>query len=123
MLKPQIWVSHGEFTGYIEMNNETDWSALEKSYSNFILDFAKHAETLKIEIFCIGTELEKFIENRPEYWKNLIKKIKNVYKGKLTYAANWDEFKRTPFWNEIDYKGWMLISQSVIKRHLRLKIV
>ncbi len=52
-----------------------------------------------------GTELEKFIENRPEYWKQLIINLKKVYKGKLTYAANWDEFKRTPFWADLDYIG------------------
>jgi hypothetical protein len=28
-----------------------------------------------------------------------------VYAGKLTYAANWDEFKRVPFWGEIDFIG------------------
>lgn len=105
MLKPQIWVSHGEFTGYIEMKNEADWITFEDSYSKFILEFAKHAEDLNVEIFCIGTELEKFIENRPEYWANLIQNIKEIYKGKLTYAANWDEFKRTPFWNQLEYIG------------------
>lgn len=105
MLKPQIWVSRGQFTGYIEMNNEDDWSVLESSYSKFILDFARQAEDLGIEIFCIGTELEKFIKNRPDYWSDLIKKVKKIYKGKLTYAANWDEFKRTPFWGQLDYIG------------------
>ncbi|MGB5369276.1 MAG: glycoside hydrolase, partial [Flavobacteriaceae bacterium] len=27
------------------------------------------------------------------------------YKGKLTYAANWDEFQRTSFWDDLDYIG------------------
>ena len=105
MLKPQIWVWHGEFTGYIEMNSEANWVALENSYSKFILEYAKLAKEVSAEIFCIGTELEKFIENRPEYWTDLIIEIKKIYKGKLTYAANWDEFKRTPFWGDLDYIG------------------
>ncbi|WP_298555505.1 glycoside hydrolase [uncultured Algibacter sp.] len=105
MLKPQIWVWHGEFTGLIEMKNEADWKTLEDSYSSFILDYAELANEVKAELLCIGTELEKFIENRPEFWNDLIKKIKTKYKGKLTYAANWDEFKRTPFWNHLDYIG------------------
>ena len=37
--------------------------------------------------------------------KDLIVEIKNIYKGKLTYAANWDEFKRTPFWSDLNYIG------------------
>lgn len=105
MMKPQIWVRRGEFTGYIKMTNEEHWKQLENTYSQFILDYAKLAQETKSEILCIGTELEQFIVNRPEYWNHLITKIKTVYKGKLTYAANWDEFKRTPFWSELDYIG------------------
>ena len=105
MVKPQIWIWGGQFTGYIEMDTEENWKTLESTYENFILTYAKAAQEAKAEIFCIGTELEKFIMNRPDYWNSLIKKIRNVYKGKLTYAANWDEFKRVPFWNQLDYIG------------------
>jgi len=105
MLKPQIWVWRGEFTGHIKMTNEEDWKTLETTYSKFILDYVSLAQELNVEIFCIGTELEKFISNRPDFWFNLIKKIKSVYSGKLTYAANWDEFKHTPFWSTLDYIG------------------
>jgi len=105
MVKPQIWVWRGEYTGFIEMKTEENWKLLEESYTKFILLYAKLAQEVNAEMFCIGTELEKFIENRPEYWHNLIIEIKKIYKGKLTYAANWDEFKRTPFWNELDYIG------------------
>lgn len=105
MLKPQIWVWHGEFTGLLKMASESDWVELENSYRKFIIDYAKIAETEKVEIFCIGTELEKFIVNRPEYWRKLITEIRAVYKGKLTYAANWDEYKRVPFWDALDYIG------------------
>ncbi len=105
MLKPQIWVWKGEYTGYIKMNSDEDWRQLETSYSTFILAFAALAEEIKAEIFCIGTELEQFVMNRPEYWNNLIKEIRKIYHGKLTYAANWDEFKRVPFWKDLDYIG------------------
>lgn len=105
MIKPQIWVWRGEFTGYIKMSNEDNWKALETSYSKFILEYAQLAEETNAEIFCIGTELENFIKERPQYWHDLITEIRKIYKGKLTYAANWDEFKRTPFWSAVDYIG------------------
>ncbi|TVZ56824.1 hypothetical protein OD91_2124 [Lutibacter sp. Hel_I_33_5] len=105
MIKPQIWVWHGEFTGNILMKSEEDWKVLEDSYRSFILTYAKAAEVLKAPIFCIGTELEKFALNRPRYWRHLIKEIRKLYKGKLTYAANWDEFKRIPFWDDLDFIG------------------
>ncbi len=105
MLKPQIWIWRGEFTGNLKMKSEEDWISLENSYRSFILDYAKLADETNVEIFCIGTELEQFVLNRPAFWLQLILDIKKVYKGKLTYAANWDEYKRVPFWKELDYIG------------------
>ena len=105
MMKPQIWVWRGEFTGFIKMAHEADWKDLEDAYSHFILTYAKVAQDANVEIFCIGTELESFIDERPEYWRQLIVDIRKIYKGKLTYAANWNEYDRTPFWTDLDYIG------------------
>ena len=105
LLKPQIWIRHGEFTGAFKLEKEEDWKAFEASYESFILMYAELAVETKAEIFCIGTELEQFVKHRPEFWKGLIAKVKKIYKGKLTYAANWDEYTRTPFWKELDYIG------------------
>lgn len=105
MIKPQIWVWKGQFTGYIEMKTEGNWKILEDSYAAFILTYAKTAEELSADVFCIGTELEKFVIKRPFFWRELIRKIRKVYTGKITYAANWDEFKRIPFWGQLDYIG------------------
>lgn len=105
MLKPQIWIWRGKFTGTLAMNSEDDWKALESSYEKFILNYAQLAQETNTDLFCIGTELEQFVKNRPEFWKVLIKKVKEIYKGKLTYAANWDEYTRTTFWEDLDYIG------------------
>jgi len=105
LLKPQIWIRRGEFTGTLKMETDADWKALEESYESFIMMYAELAQETKSEIFCIGTELEQFVKHRPEFWFELIGKIKKVYKGKLTYAANWDEYTSTPFWDELDYIG------------------
>lgn len=105
MVKPQIWIRHGEFTGYLKMETEAEWKALESSYRSFIIDYATLAQEEEVAIFCIGTELEAFVVARPAFWKQLIIDIKKVYNGKLTYAANWDEYKRTPFWQELDFIG------------------
>ncbi|MBQ4912966.1 glycoside hydrolase [Maribacter sp. MMG018] len=105
MVKPQIWIGHGQFTGAIKIESEESWKLLESSYEKFIISYAELAEETEAPIFCIGTELETFIANRPEYWQSLIKKIRKIYNGKLTYASNWDEFGKTPFWKELDYIG------------------
>ncbi|MDO6491825.1 MULTISPECIES: glycoside hydrolase family 113 [unclassified Cellulophaga] len=105
MLKPQIWIRDGKFTGTLEMKTEEHWQKFEKKYSDFILTYAALAEEVNVDIFCIGTELEKFVLHRPDFWNKLITDVKKVYKGKLTYAANWDEYPRVPFWKSIDYVG------------------
>ncbi|WP_425234631.1 glycoside hydrolase family 113 [Ulvibacterium sp.] len=105
MLKPQIWIWRGEYTGTLKMKSEEDWKTLEASYKKFILSYAKLAEETQVSIFCIGTELEQFVKNRPDYWKKLIGEIREEYSGKLTYAANWDEYPRVPFWEQLDYIG------------------
>ncbi len=105
MIKPHLWLRRGGFTGDLEPNSEENWKILENSYRDYILTYAKSAEKVKAEILCIGTELEKFVANRPAYWQTLIKEIREIYKGKLTYAANWDEFKRVSFWGELDFIG------------------
>ncbi|PIB26263.1 glycoside hydrolase family 113 [Maribacter sp. 4G9] len=105
MVKPQIWIGGGQFTGTINMKSPEDWKILEASYDKFILNYAELAEETKTPIFCIGTELETFVKNRPEYWNELIDKVRKVYSGKLTYAANWDEYARTPFWKQLDFIG------------------
>lgn len=105
MLKPQLWIGKGEFTGDIRMRTEKSWKLLEHEYEVFILDFAKAAEETNCEMFCIGTELNEFVSSRPFYWDSLIQKIKQVYNGKLTYAENWDSYQNVPFWRQLDYIG------------------
>lgn len=105
MLKPQLWLWHGEYTGYLKPQTEGNWQLLEKSYKDFILTYATLATQTNVKIFCIGTELEQFILARPKFWQDLIAEVKKTYKGKITYAANWDEYKRVSFWDEMDYIG------------------
>ena len=104
MLKPQIWIPNG-FTGNIKMETEKDWLIFEKNYEKFILDYAKIAASTNCEILCIGTELNDFVTNRTIFWNQLLKKIRNVYSGKITYAENWDTFEKVPFISEIDFIG------------------
>ena len=105
MLKPQIWIWRGVFTGGLKMESEEAWKELEDSYESFILTYAGLAEETHAEIFCIGTELEQFVKHRPDFWAQLIQKVRATYKGQLTYAANWDEYGRTPFWASLDFIG------------------
>jgi hypothetical protein len=105
MLKPHLWLKHGAYTGDFKLGSDEEWSRWEKAYENYLLDFAAIAAEHQLELFCIGTELRNVVKERPEFWSNLILKVRSIYKGKLTYAANWDDYKHVPFWNQLDYIG------------------
>ncbi|UTW60852.1 glycoside hydrolase [bacterium SCSIO 12741] len=103
MLKPQIWMRYGTYTGHYDARKK--WQVFESHYLEYTLTFARLAELEQVEIFCIGTEMDRFVEARPEFWNELIKKVRAVYSGKITYAANWDNYADIPFWNQLDYVG------------------
>lgn len=108
MLKPHLDLleGQGKWRGEIEPDNPADWQTWFKNYADFILYYAGIAAKENVELLCIGTELTQSTLKQPELWRDLIKKIKEVYKGQLTYAANWDkEFSQISFWDALDYAG------------------
>jgi len=109
MLKPHIDLIDKYDGTYwradIGFSRDKDWEKWFREYKKFILHYARMAERLDVEIFCVGTELS-FTTQKNDYWQNeLIPAIKKVYTGKLVYAANWDNFKNIKFWKDLDYIG------------------
>lgn len=104
LLKPHVWY-HRKWIGDFVLTKEEDWRKWENDYTTYILNYAKIAQEQKVELFCIGTELKKVVIHRPEFFNRLIPKIKKIYKGKLTYAANWNSVKEVQFWQQLDYIG------------------
>jgi hypothetical protein len=105
MLKPQVYVPGG-WTGSIDFASEAEWVAWESDYEKYILPMARTADSLGVEMFCVGTEFNTPIQRRPDFWRALIQKIRVIYpKGKLVYSSNWDDWSRVPFWDQLDYIG------------------
>ena len=108
ILKPHIWLrdSQGKWRGEISMQSEEDWQKWFANYEQFILHYAQLAQEEGIEMLCIGTELHRTCVERENDWRQLIEKIRNVYTGELTYAANFaDEYQDVAFWDLLDYIG------------------
>ncbi|WP_245590622.1 glycoside hydrolase family 113 [Adhaeribacter aquaticus] len=108
LLKPHLWLRDrsGKWLGDIDMQNESQWQEWFKYYRTFILHYAKLAQAEEIEAFCIGTELHKTAVTHEADWRKLIKEIRQVYPGKLTYAANWYlEYEQIKFWDALDFIG------------------
>jgi len=101
LLKPHVDPRTNE--ARVNIMPSEEWFA---SYEKFILRYADLAQKNNVEIFSIGTELEATTFSAWEtHWKNVIKKVREIYKGALTYSANWTEYKEVPFWQELDLIG------------------
>lgn len=104
MLKPHVWMQGGSHLD-LEFSTEADWQSFEHDYAQYVLHFARLADSLHVDLYCITTELDRFAIARPAFWQRLIGQVRQVYKGPLTYAANWDRYEQIPFWPQLDYVG------------------
>ena len=108
-LKPHVWIhddSTGKWRSDIFPRNDTDWQQWQDTYRDFILRYAGVAERAGAEMFCIGVEFSRLSTEKPDYWRRLIREVRTVYSGRLTYAANWyREYEDIEFWPELDYIG------------------
>ncbi len=104
MLKPHVWMMGGSHLD-LAFSTEADWTSFEADYRGYVLANARLADSLRLDLFCITTELDQFALARPAFWQRLITDVRQVYKGKLTYAANWDRYEKLTFWNQLDYIG------------------
>jgi len=105
MLKPQLWVGRGIFTGQIHFEDEKLLAEWMKSYRQYILHYARLAEMEGFDLLCIGNELSGLIEHEKN-WRKLIAEVRRVFRGPITYAANWGkEFESVQFWDALDYIG------------------
>ncbi|MFK7809676.1 MAG: hypothetical protein AB8F74_17860 [Saprospiraceae bacterium] len=104
MLKPQVYFP-GSWPGGHDFDNEKDWETWEREYRKYIMTFVPIADSLNVPLFCIGTEFKMSEQKRSPFWRQLIKDIRAQYKGKLTYASNWDCYDKVTFWDDLDYIG------------------
>lgn len=105
MLKPHIWLGRS-WPGDIEMQNEPDWEAFFQYYYRWMRHYALLGEMYELEHLCVGVELVRATVGQEARWRELIAKLRGLYSGKITYAANWgSEFENLGFWDALDYIG------------------
>ncbi|MFQ5709758.1 MAG: hypothetical protein ACE5HO_20070 [bacterium] len=108
MLKPHVLLHgpHWGWPGDIEMRSEKDWAAFFNYYYKWMRHYAVLAEMYDMDILCIGVELMQTTKGHAKEWREMIKRIRQIYHGALVYGANWwKEFDQITFWNDLDYIG------------------
>jgi hypothetical protein len=105
MVKPQLWVGGGAFTGDVVMPNDAAWRSWFDAYRRLLVHHAVVAEAAGAALFCVGTEL-KGTEERKNDWKETIAAVRLATGAPLTYAANWASGGAAiPFWDALDAVG------------------
>jgi hypothetical protein len=100
-IKAHIDVDDGSWRAAIEPDNPTEWF---DSYRSFILPLASLTDSVGGSIFMIGTELAGTVRYAG-LWRAVIDSIRAIYRGRLMYAASWDEAMLVPFWHDVDIIG------------------
>jgi hypothetical protein len=105
LLKPHVWLQQG-WPGSVEMSSETDWEAFFGYYYRWIRHYALLGEMYGADALCLGVEFQEATLQRPEDWRKIIRSMKGIFSGPVTYAANWGrEFEGLQFWDELDFIG------------------
>jgi hypothetical protein len=82
----------------------TDPGALFASYTRALVGLARLAARERVELLSVGSELSTLDGERGP-WVKLVRAIRAVYPGALTYSGNWDHFRRVAFYDLLDYAG------------------
>jgi hypothetical protein len=110
ILKPHVWIgdynAEGQERDRVGFQTDAKWSAWEEHYRRFLMHYARLGRDVDAAVLVVGSELTRSAHERPGFWRSLIRDVRAVYDGDLTYAANWhDAFETISFWNALDYAG------------------
>ncbi len=110
MLKPQVELLdlQNANSGRFAINfgaDEPAWMAWFASYTRLITAYAALAQSMQVESFVVGTELEGTVHRAAE-WRRLIHQVRSIFDGSLTYAAlTYFEPLQVTWWDELDSIG------------------
>jgi hypothetical protein len=104
MIKPHLayWGSPFSWRGDIAFETDEQWQRFFTDYERWIVRMA--AVCRDADAFVVGTELDKTVGHEQQ-WRRIIGRIRESYGGSLTYAANWTDYQRVPFWDDLDAIG------------------
>lgn len=107
LVKPMLNVSDGYWRAYIRFFDEDvpcepKWKDWFKSYGEYIKHYAKFCEENNVDILIIGCELVG-TDHRDDKWKSLVKEIRKIYNGLLTYNCDKYQEHNVKWWDVLDY--------------------
>ncbi len=103
MIKPHLgyWGSKFSWRGEIEFARKEENDRFWTSYRTWITKVA--AVCKDADAFVVGTELDRMLDDGR--WRTVIRDIRAKTEAPLTYAANWTDYHKVPFWDALDAIG------------------
>jgi hypothetical protein len=104
LIKPHLahWRSGFSWRGEIAFEDEASWQRFFETYGEWIVALARVARDA--DAFAVGTELDRTV-HRERDWRRLIARVRAETRAPLTYASNWSDYHRVPFWRALDAIG------------------
>ncbi len=106
LLVPHLWVESGEWRGKIDPRTDAGWRAWARAYRAFLLAWAEVAKEGGADMLSVGVELGSWLTGlyAPSFFP-IIADVRKVYRGPLTYSANWDDVDDTVILRALDVIG------------------
>lgn len=106
MLVPHLWVESGGWRAEIDPGTDAGWAAWIRSYEAFVRAWARVAEAGSVDLLSAGVELRSWVTTRhASSFAALIRNLRTIYRGPITYSANWDDVENTLILPELDVIG------------------
>ncbi|SIS93719.1 glycoside hydrolase family 113 [Alicyclobacillus vulcanalis] len=110
-LKPTVNCRDGTWRGEIRFDGERGpdparWTAWFAAYTDMMVHYARLAQRLGCEMFCVGCEMTT-AEPHEDAWRGVIAAVRSEYAGLVTYNCNHGREEHVRFWDAVD-----LISSS-----------
>ena len=104
LVKPHLayWGSPFSWRGEIRFDDPERHARFWSDYRRWILELVD--VTAEADGFVLGTELDLLLDDEPR-WRELIAEVRARTDARLTYAANWTDYRRVPFWDALDAVG------------------
>ena len=93
------WGSPFSWRGEIGFAQPEQWERFWKDYTYWITRLA--AACQGADGFVVGSELDRTLDHE-EQWRSLIAQVRRRTAAPLSYAANWTDYTRVPFWDALD---------------------
>lgn len=105
-LVPHLWVEKGDWRALIDPGDDKAWVRWTEAYRHFLLTWAMVAAEGGVEMFSVGVELRSFVTtHRAPMFFPILRDVRRIYSGLLTYSANWDDVDDTLILGELDLIG------------------